>query len=87
MAPKNPSVNCFRKFKRLQLTFQVVYRAPCGSDRGVRRSPEQVPCVPPTDRIAGREVMGNMRDYAAHMSNIQAKYFNRDEEEKSGTKM
>ena len=24
MAPKNPSVNCFRKFKRLQLTFQVV---------------------------------------------------------------
>jgi len=25
MALKNPSVNCFRKFKRLQLTFQVVY--------------------------------------------------------------
>jgi hypothetical protein len=24
MALKNPSVNCFRKFKRLQLTFQVV---------------------------------------------------------------
>jgi hypothetical protein len=43
--------------------------------------------VPPTDRIAGREVMGNMLDYTAHMSSIQAKYFNRDEEEKSGTKM
>src|SRR5215472_18069250 len=25
MALKNPSANCFRKFKRLQLTFQVVY--------------------------------------------------------------
>jgi hypothetical protein len=25
MALKNPSVNCFRKFKRLQLTFQVVF--------------------------------------------------------------
>ena len=24
MALQNPSVNCFRKFKRLQLTFQVV---------------------------------------------------------------
>ena len=24
MALKNPSVNCFRKFKGLQLTFQVV---------------------------------------------------------------
>jgi hypothetical protein len=43
--------------------------------------------VPPTDRIAGREVMGNMLDYTVHMSSIQAKYFNRDEEEKSGTKM
>jgi len=30
---------------------------------------------------------GNMLDYTAHMSSIQAKYFNRDEEEKSGTKM
>src|SRR5215468_7899714 len=28
-----------------------------------------------------------MLDYTAHMSSIQAKYFNRDEEEKSGTKM
>src|SRR5215813_3499044 len=25
MALENPSLNCFRKFKRLQLTFQVVY--------------------------------------------------------------
>jgi acetoin utilization deacetylase AcuC-like enzyme len=25
MALKNPSANCFRKFKGLQLTFQVVY--------------------------------------------------------------
>jgi peptidoglycan hydrolase-like protein with peptidoglycan-binding domain len=25
MALKNPSANCFRKFKELQLTFQVVY--------------------------------------------------------------
>lgn len=25
MALKNPSANCFRKFKRLQLTFQVVF--------------------------------------------------------------
>jgi hypothetical protein len=30
---------------------------------------------------------GNMLDYTAHMSSIKAKYFNRDEEEKSGTKM
>jgi hypothetical protein len=29
MALKNPSVNCFRKFKRLQLTFQVVYITCC----------------------------------------------------------
>jgi hypothetical protein len=28
MALKNPSVNCFRKFKRLQLTFQVVLIMP-----------------------------------------------------------
>jgi hypothetical protein len=32
------------------------------------------------------EVTGNMLDYTAHMSSIQAKYFNRDEEGKSGTK-
>jgi hypothetical protein len=25
MALKNPSANCFRKFKGLQLTFQVVF--------------------------------------------------------------
>jgi hypothetical protein len=28
-----------------------------------------------------------MLDYTAHMSSIQAKYFNRDKEEKSGAKM
>ena len=31
--------------------------------------------------------MGNMHDYTAHMSSIQAKYFTKNEEEKSGTKM
>src|SRR5262249_835725 len=61
--------------------------APCGSDRGVRRSPEQVPCVPPTSRIEGINVTGKMVDYTVHMSSIQEKYFNRDEEGKSGTKM
>jgi len=29
----------------------------------------------------------NTLDYTVHMSSIQAKYFNRDEEEKSGAKM
>jgi hypothetical protein len=43
--------------------------------------------VPPPYSIEGREMRGNMLDYTAHMSSIQAKYFNRDEEEKSGTKM
>jgi hypothetical protein len=43
------------------------------------------PCVPPTSRIEGRDVTGNMLDYTAHMYSIQVKYFNRDEEEKSGT--
>jgi hypothetical protein len=33
MALKNPSVNCFRKFKRLQLTFQVVMGASVLSGR------------------------------------------------------
>jgi hypothetical protein len=32
------------------------------------------------------EVTGKMLDYTAHMSSIQAKYFNRDEEEKNGAK-
>src|SRR5262249_12268313 len=50
---------------------QSRYRARCGSDRGVRRSPEQVPCVPPTDSIAGMEVTGKMLDYTAHMYSSQ----------------
>src|SRR5262249_48941212 len=49
---------------------QSRYRAPCGSDPGVRRSPEQVPCVPPPDRIAGMDMTRNMLDYTAHMSSI-----------------
>jgi hypothetical protein len=43
--------------------------------------------VHPPDSIEGMEVTGNMLDYTVHMSSIQAKYFNRNEEEKSGTKM
>src|SRR5262249_20037976 len=66
---------------------QSRYRAPCGSDRGVHRWQQLAPCEHPPDSIEGRDMMGNMLDYTAHMSSIQGKYFNRDEEEKSGTKM
>ena len=41
----------------------------------------------PPDSIEGREVTRNTLDYTEHMSSIQAKYLNRDEEEKSGAKM
>src|SRR5215467_517824 len=57
-------------------------RAPCGSDRGVHRWQQLAPCEHPPDSIAGREVTRNMLDYTAHMSSMQAKYFNRDEEER-----
>ena len=46
-----------------------------------------MPCEHPPDSIEGRDMTGNMLDYTEHMSRIQAKYFNRDKEEKSGTKM
>src|SRR5215831_144922 len=35
MSLKNPSANCFHKFKRLQLTFQVVIYGPHLEDHGM----------------------------------------------------
>src|SRR5262249_31618862 len=46
---------------------QSRYRAPCDSDHGVRRSPEQAPCEHPPDSIEGMEVTGKILDYTAHM--------------------
>src|SRR5262249_1120815 len=40
--------------------------------------------APSGQHRGSRDVTGNMLDYTAHMSSIQAKYFNRDEEGKSG---
>src|SRR5215831_6345218 len=57
MAVKNPSVNCFRKFKRLQLTFQVVWNTQAYAQcvRGVHDSvpPNSDDCPPPVGAPLG----------------------------------
>src|SRR5262249_33745053 len=48
-------------------------RAPCGSDPGVHRWQQLVPCVPPPYSIEGREMTGKTLDYTAHMYSSKEK--------------
>src|SRR5262249_36003506 len=60
-------------------------KAPCGSDRGVRRSPEQVPCMPPSYSIEGRDVTEKMLDYTVHMFSSKEKTSVRGRQAKEDT--